>query len=45
VVDPVLKNWAKQAPKDFPNYASGSAGPEASDKLLENDGRAWRKIR
>jgi glucose-6-phosphate 1-dehydrogenase len=45
VVDPILKNWAKQTPKDFPNYASGSAGPDASDKLLENDGRAWRKIR
>jgi glucose-6-phosphate 1-dehydrogenase len=29
---------------DFPNYAAGSEGPQAADKLLERDGRAWRKI-
>jgi glucose-6-phosphate 1-dehydrogenase len=29
---------------DFPNYAAGSAGPEAADRLLARDGRAWLPI-
>ena len=29
----------------FPNYAAGSAGPAAADKLLERDNRKWRAIR
>ncbi|HEY7977983.1 MAG TPA: glucose-6-phosphate dehydrogenase [Rhizomicrobium sp.] len=45
VVDPVLKAWAAEKPQDFPNYASGSAGPAASDELLRGDGRKWRAIR
>jgi glucose-6-phosphate 1-dehydrogenase len=32
-------------PNDFPNYAAGSAGPEAADRLLARDGRAWLPIR
>ena len=45
VVDPILKAWAAEKPKDFPNYASGSTGPAASDELLKRDGRKWRAIR
>ncbi|MGH6873111.1 MAG: glucose-6-phosphate dehydrogenase [Rhizomicrobium sp.] len=45
VVDPLLKAWAAEKPQDFPNYKSGSAGPEAADALLTRDGRAWRAIR
>jgi len=45
VVDPILTAWAAETPKDFPNYASGSAGPTASDELLRRDGRKWRAIR
>ena len=30
---------------DFPNYAAGSAGPDAADRLLARDGRAWLPIR
>ena len=41
---PILEAWAKDANVDFPNYAAGSWGPEASDKLLEADGRSWRKL-
>jgi glucose-6-phosphate 1-dehydrogenase len=44
VVDPILKAWAAEKPKDFPNYASGSAGPTASDALLKRDRRKWRAI-
>jgi glucose-6-phosphate 1-dehydrogenase len=41
IVQPILLAWDKQAPTDFPNYASGSFGPVASDQLLLNDGRKW----
>jgi glucose-6-phosphate 1-dehydrogenase len=44
IVDPVLKDWAKTAPTDFPNYAAGSDGPDCADKLIARDGRHWRKI-
>jgi len=41
---PILEAWAADPNVDFPNYAAGSWGPEASDKLLEADGRNWRKL-
>lgn len=41
---PVLEGWKKNPPTDFPNYAAGTWGPEAADKLLEDDGRAWRRL-
>jgi glucose-6-phosphate 1-dehydrogenase len=43
VVQPVVDNWARHDAL-FPNYAAGSAGPEASDELLEREGRAWLPI-
>jgi glucose-6-phosphate 1-dehydrogenase len=43
VVQPVLDNWAAEKAQ-FPNYKSGSDGPEAADKLLAADGRAWRPV-
>jgi glucose-6-phosphate 1-dehydrogenase len=44
VVTPIIDAWADMPAPDFPNYASGSWGPEAADKLLERDGRRWRRI-
>ena len=44
IVQPLLDAWSTQKPPDFPNYQAGSAGPEASNWLLANDGRAWRAI-
>jgi glucose-6-phosphate 1-dehydrogenase len=43
-VQPVLDAWAKKPPRDFPNYAAGTVGPEAADRLLARDGRAWLPI-
>jgi glucose-6-phosphate 1-dehydrogenase len=40
---PILEAWAKQH-QEFPNYEAGSWGPEASDKLLNQDGRGWYKL-
>ena len=44
IVQPLLDAWGSERPKDFPNYKAGSAGPDAADKLLANDGRAWLPI-
>ena len=44
VVDPVLDVWKALPPRKFPNYASGTWGPPEADRLLEADGRKWRKI-
>ena len=41
VVDPVLDAWAASPPAEFPNYASGTWGPAAADRLLARDGRSW----
>jgi glucose-6-phosphate 1-dehydrogenase len=44
IVQPVLDAWADGTP-DFPNYASGTDGPEAADALLASDGgRDWRPV-
>jgi glucose-6-phosphate 1-dehydrogenase len=45
IVDPLLRQWAEQPPRDFPNYAAGTMGPVAADELLERAGRRWRSGR
>jgi glucose-6-phosphate 1-dehydrogenase len=44
LLTPILEQWAAGKPKGFPNYASGTWGPESGDELLARDGRAWRKL-
>jgi glucose-6-phosphate 1-dehydrogenase len=41
VVAPVLDAWSSVTPSDFPNYASGSWGPESAEALIAQDGRSW----
>ena len=43
-VQSVLDAWAARPANDFPNYAAGSSGPEAADRLLARDGHAWLPI-
>lgn len=44
LLTPVLQQWNANKPTDFPNYASGTWGPKAADRLIANDGRHWRWI-
>jgi glucose-6-phosphate 1-dehydrogenase len=44
-VQGLIEAWARDPAKDFPNYAAGSAGPDAAERLLARDGRAWLPIR
>ena len=41
IVMPVLNHWQKNKEKAFPNYAAGTPGPEAANKLLEDSGNDW----
>jgi glucose-6-phosphate 1-dehydrogenase len=41
---PVLDAWANTTQKDFPNYASGTWGPQAGEDLMARDGRSWHKL-
>ncbi len=43
VVDPVIAAWEGSPPKDLPNYAAGSWGPAAADRLIASAGSAWRE--
>ena len=38
---PILDVWASAPPSDFPNYASGTWGPESAEVLIAQDGRTW----
>jgi len=41
IVNPILDVWQALHPRDFPNYAAGTWGPEASDRLIEKTGHQW----
>lgn len=43
IVAPILELWKKPA-DDFPNYEAGSWGPGLAFKLIERDGRRWRRL-
>lgn len=44
LLTPVLENWAKNKPNYFPNYQSGTWGPNAADEMIAKDHRKWRLI-
>ncbi len=41
---PVLEVWAKNRPRNFPNYAAGSWGPKAAADYLGREGREPKSI-
>jgi glucose-6-phosphate 1-dehydrogenase len=41
VIAPIQNVWTALEPRDFPNYAAGTWGPEAATDLLSRDGRSW----
>jgi glucose-6-phosphate 1-dehydrogenase len=40
----VEKLESETGPEKFPNYGSGTSGPEESEVLIERDGRRWRPL-
>ena len=47
IVTPLNERWqrtdARSRPR-FPNYEAGTWGPEQADRLIERDGRRWRRL-
>jgi glucose-6-phosphate 1-dehydrogenase len=41
LITPILEHWAKTDAPDLPNYAAGSWGPDAADKMVTGAGRKW----
>ncbi len=42
-IDRITRAWANGAKPYFPNYDSGSWGPDEADLLIARDGRTWRR--
>ncbi len=40
IIMPILDAWSAESPAGFPNYAAGTWGPEAADRLLV-PGHSW----
>ncbi len=41
VIQPILDEWKKGPPPEFPNYPAGTWGPPTSERMLEKDRRSW----
>ncbi|MDP8975202.1 MAG: glucose-6-phosphate dehydrogenase [Actinomycetota bacterium] len=42
IVEPILKVWGEAGRAPLAGYVAGTWGPEAADRLLEQDGHSWR---
>jgi glucose-6-phosphate 1-dehydrogenase len=42
-ITPILEAWQQKQPEDFPNYAAGTWGPPAADRLAECCQGGWRR--
>ncbi len=42
IAQPIIDEWSKTPPQDFPNYQAGTWGPDAAYKLIEDDDHSWR---
>jgi len=43
-IQPILDVWHALPARGFPNYESGSWGPQEAFDLMARDGRAWRDV-
>jgi glucose-6-phosphate 1-dehydrogenase len=44
IVDPIEERWGSEPGEGPHEYPSGTAGPEAADRLMARDGRRWREL-
>ncbi len=43
-ITPILEGWNASGVKWLPEYRAGTWGPVEADRLIETDGRMWRKL-
>jgi len=41
VITPILETWESRESQEFPNYASGTWGPETAEALIARQGHIW----
>ncbi len=41
---PLLNHWQNTEADNFPNYPSGTWGPESAEQMIQQDGRKWRLL-
>ena len=41
IIMPILDLWQSSSSPDFPNYSSGTWGPEDAEALIARDGNNW----
>ncbi len=41
ILMPILEEWERSKPDDFPNYSAGSWGPDAAEELPAMQGHYW----
>lgn len=44
IITPIEEAWSQLPAPDFPNYAAGSDGPDASEELVRKELRGWHQI-
>jgi len=45
IMTDIQEGWNRQRPTPaFPDYEAGTWGPEEADRLMERDGRQWRRL-
>lgn len=44
LLTPVIEKWHNEKAANFPNYPSGTWGPQEAEHLIARDGRTWRLI-
>ena len=44
IASPILEAWESSPAPEFPNYGSGTWGPDEADELIARDGQHWRRI-
>lgn len=44
IIMPILDKWQSNSSTIFPNYASGTWGPEEAEALIARDGHNWIMI-
>ena len=44
IITPIEEAWAQLPPPQFPNYAAGSEGSEAANKMIRYDRCKWRSL-
>ncbi len=44
IIDPIIENWEAKPWNKFPNYKSGTWGPNETKEMLKKDGWSWDVI-